>query len=128
MGKKEELMSNEEIHKYGIGVIESYLKNRGYTILEENFDYESDPQLIIQKSLDMAFVIIRTYMYPKKFEKIDMNKYDSIIRTAKSHDAKCYIANIGLAYADAMKPKELSKPYKNGNYIVKFKGLEEINM
>lgn len=124
----EDIMTNDELHSYGIDLIISHLKKEGYTIIEVNRELNVDPQIVAQKMSDMIFVVVKTFMYPKKEKDIKIsNTQLKIVKDgAIAYDAKCYMAKVGLAYANGNNAKELSTPYRNADFLVKFRGLVEI--
>ncbi|MCQ2979236.1 MAG: hypothetical protein MJ245_05530, partial [Clostridia bacterium] len=110
------IMNKDELHEYGINLITNYLEKNDYTIMEKNLELDSVPQLVVQKGTDMSFVIVETYMYPKKNIKIDKDKLTYMKQVADGYNAKCFVARVGLAWAGAMNGKELGMAYKNSDF------------
>jgi len=121
-------MDSSEIHKYGIDLIVSYLKKEGYVILEVNQEVESTPQIVAQKVSQIAFIIVKTFMYPKKDVEVEQSEIDMLIDGIKAYNAKCYIAKVGLACASAKNKNELGCAFKDSDFFVKFKGLQEVKI
>lgn len=123
---KKEKMTKEELHKYGIQLMISYLNKREYTIMETNYLLDTNPQIVAQKGNELAFILVSTFMYPQKTVSFDKVTIDVLKKSAENYGAKCYVAKIGLANAEAKNTKELAVPYKDIDFIVKFKGLERL--
>lgn len=121
-----EVMNDNELHEYGINLMINYLEKNDYTIMEVNREKESNPQIIAEKGTDMCFILVSTFMYPKKDVKTDKGMIKSIKEACKNYNAKLYEAKVGLALASAMTGKELGIPYKNEDFLVKFNGLKEL--
>lgn len=62
------LMSAEEVHAFGLEVILPFLKKEGVAIESVNRDPGMNSQIVGQRSGSLAFIFVRTALYPNKGE------------------------------------------------------------
>jgi hypothetical protein len=120
---KHELMTESEIHDFGVETVFGYLKKEGYTIEAVNTDLSKNPQIVAKKDDDLCFISVRTACYPKKGEIATEAEFFSILDGAQKHKAIPYFAAVGLCYADAKDEKEAGMPFKGAGFHISFDGL-----
>ncbi len=121
-----ELMSEADIHAFGVEIVCKQLEKDGWTI--QSADVEADirtwPQIIGNKDGELAHFIVRAGLYPGRgrFEE-GQEAFDNLVRHAASHGASCYFASVGLANSTGTTDEEMSVPVKGVAYHVQFEGL-----
>lgn len=123
-----ELMSEQEIHEFGLQVLIQYLENKGYEIDFAQPDKRSLPHVVAKSGEQLTFIIASTDIYPNK-GKISNADKTALLEQAKNFNAQSACAYLGLANAEGVEKgdKELiSKAYKDARYMTDFSGLEFI--
>lgn len=122
---KPELLTDLEIHAFGIEVVHNRLLEDGWDIL--SYDVEADrtlhPQIVATKDGETAFFVVRTGIYPQKGRIEGEDVFQNLVRNANSHGASCYFASVGIANSEAATEEEMSIPVKGVAYHVEFDGL-----
>lgn len=123
-----ELMNEQEIHEFGLEVLEKYLTGHGYEIEFAQPDKNTLPHMAAKKGDELVFIIAATDVYPNKGKISDRDK-TAMLEHAAQFNAKVACAYLGLANADGARSgdKELAgKAYRGANFMVDFSGLEFI--
>lgn len=123
-----ELMTEQEIHEFGLQVVEQYLEGHGYGIEFAQPEKNSLPHIIAKHGEQLVFIIAATEMYPNKGKISDADK-TAVLEHAAQFNAKVACAYLGLANAEGAKAgdKELAgKAYRGANFMADFSGLEFI--
>jgi hypothetical protein len=121
----EELLTEAEIHAFGIQILFNKLEEDGWII--ESADPEADrtthPQIIAHKDGEIGFFVVRTAMYPFKGRIEGEEVFQNQVRHANTHGANCYFASIGIASAGGESEDEMSRPARDAGFNVTFEGL-----
>ena len=121
-----ELMSEADIHAFGVEIVCKQLEKDGWMIkaADVEADVRTMPQIIGNKDGELAHFIVRTGIYPGRgrFEE-GPEAFDGLVRHAASHGASCYFASVGIANSTGTTDEEMSVPVKGVAYHVQFDGL-----
>lgn len=83
---------NLEIGKIGEKIAKEYLENKGYQVLEQNYQTKySEIDLICQKNEELVFVEVRTKTnerFGSPEETINRNKINKLIRATNAYTAR----------------------------------------
>ncbi|WP_430816989.1 hypothetical protein [Carboxylicivirga sp. RSCT41] len=120
---KEQFLSTEELHFLGIKVVYKDMIDKGYKVLNVRKEPDVNPQILATKDDKRYFVVVRTETYP------DMGLLlphiaSEVMKHSQKHNAICYFASVGIANANGQNDEEMSKPVKDGEYYINYKGLE----
>ena len=123
---EKELMSDADIHAFGIEIVCKQLEKDGWNI--ESADIQADirtsPQIIGHKDGELAHFVVRAGLYPGRgrFEE-GQEAFDDLVRHADSNGASCYFASVGLANSTGTTDEEMAVAIKGVAYHVQFDGL-----
>ena len=120
------LMTDNEIHSFGVEIVAEYLIKDGYAIESVSKDFRINPQIIARKGNNLVYVVVRTDCYPNKGIIEDLEVVNHVILDAKKYDASCYFASVGIANAQGITDLEMSIPTKGSKYFVSYSGLEKL--
>jgi len=118
-----ELMTEDDIHHFGIDIIAEHSQKVGFEIVSINKDRQYNPQIVAKKHGQLAFIVVRTACYPNKGSIDDTALLDQLISHADQHNAICYFASVGIANSEGQTDKEMSFSIKGAGYYVSFEGL-----
>lgn len=122
------LMSDQEVHAFGIEAILPYLAKAGVTVESVNRNSEMSPQVVGQRWASIAFVFVRTALYPNKGE-LGEAEFMRCLAQAKEHRATAFFASVGMActhYPDKSTVEndtDMQLPIRNGGFAVSYEGL-----
>lgn len=124
---KWELMTEREIHEFGIQTIIPYLEKEGVTVEKVNPNPELNPQIIGQRWGKPTIIAVRTACYPNKGQ-LTMNEHMQLMHWADKHGAIPFFASVGIAcasYPDKTPAIEndMSLPIRNGGFYIAYEGL-----
>jgi hypothetical protein len=128
---KRDLMTEADIHAFGIEIVFKQLEQDGWAI--ESADIEADihtePQIVANKDGELAFFVVRTDVYPERgrFEE-GREAFDTLVRHAKAHGASCYFASVGIANSEGKNEEEMSVPVKGVGFNIQFDGLVKMEL
>ncbi len=91
-----ELMTEAEIHDFGVEIVFGCLKKEGYVIEAVNTDPSKNPQIVARKDSNLCFIVVRTACYPEKGKIATEAEFFSIIENAQKHNATPYFAPVGI--------------------------------
>jgi hypothetical protein len=131
MGASEpELMSDLDIHGFGVEIVHDQLKEAGWTIYSADVfaDSEMYPQIVGTKDGEMGYFVVRTAMYPARGRIEGEAVYRDLVRHARDHGATCYFASVGLANSTGTTEEEMAIPVKGVAYHVAFDGLVRMEL
>lgn len=128
---KRELMTEADIHAFGIEIVYKQLEKDGWTISTVHTDPEApiEPQLVADKDGELAFFIVRTDIHPKRgrFEG-GQAAFEKAVMNARAHGATCYFASVGIANSEGESDQEMATPVKGVAYHVQFDGLVRMEL
>jgi hypothetical protein len=121
-----QLMSQSEIHDFGIEVVSNYLKKEGFTILGINTKLGDRPQIVAVKGKDKLVVAVETDCYPNK-GKLSEEDRKEMLSIAERDAALPYFASVGICNAQAKAEEEMSTPIKGNGFHVAYEGIVKID-
>lgn len=125
---KSQLMTQAEVHQFGIESILPYVQKGGITVVSINVKQGRDPQIVGTYRGSCVFVIVRTAMYPNKGE-LNASSIKRFSDWAEQHGALPLFGSVGIAcmnYPDGTEVNDqemMQQPIKNGGFAVSFQGL-----
>lgn len=125
------LMSDSEVHKFGIESILPYVQKEGVTVQSVNANPSQNPQVVGTYQGNMAFVFVRTAMYPAKGE-LTAAEVSRCQEWAQKHRALAFFASVGLActnFPDRTEVRDdavMGQPIKNAGFAVSYEGLASL--
>ncbi len=125
-----ELMTEADIHAFGVEIVYKQLEEAGWSIRTADVfaDRETLPQIIGDRDGETAFFIIRTDIHPKRGRIEGEEVFQTQVRHAKSHGASCYFASVGIANSEGKTDEEMRIPVKGARYHVAFDGLVKMDL
>lgn len=117
------LMTQDDIHDFGVEIVYGWMKKEGYKILGVNTNIEMNPQIIAEKDGQLAHVGVRTTCFPNKGELESHEMAMSLIHHADENNATCYFASVGIANSESEDDAGMSIPQKGAGFFVAFEGL-----
>lgn len=120
------IMSDDEIHEFGINVVLDDVRKSGLTVLSVQTGRNSNPQIIVKNDNQIIHVLVRTACYPNKGMIESKQLCDYLFQKAKRANASCYVARIGIANANGTTDLEMSIPTRGAGFYVAYDGLEEL--
>lgn len=126
--KEAELMTEAEIHAFGVEIVYKQLIEAGWLI--ESADVFADrltqPQIVAYKDGDPGFFVVRTAMYPDRGRIEGEETFQTLVKHARAHSAACYFASVSIANSEGKTEEEMGIPVKGVAYHVAFDGLVEM--
>jgi hypothetical protein len=118
-----QLMTEADIHDFGIEVVFGVLRKEKHEIVSVNTDVGRDPQIVCEYEGQLEFVIVRTAVFPGK-GSLDAHTKASCMAEAERSGALCYFASVGIANSAAKTETEMAVPLKGAGFHVAFDGIE----
>jgi hypothetical protein len=118
-----DLLSNQEIHEFGIDIIYKYAQQEGFEVVDGTTDLNQNPQLVLKKNGQLYFVMIKTGSADGTHLTYDRDLAMQVFNSAKPHNAKVLFAGVGLrcvGYGTAL--------VRNKGFQVDFRGFEDIEL
>ena len=122
------LMTEAEIHNFGLQLIQEFMEKKGFEIECIQPDKNSLPHIIAKQGEQLTFVIVATDVYPNKGVIADKDKA-ALLDHAKQFNAQTACAYIGIVNAEGVEKKDkrlMSKAYVDAPFMADFSGLEFI--
>ncbi|HBK83081.1 MAG TPA: Na(+)-translocating NADH-quinone reductase subunit F [Flavobacterium sp.] len=116
--------SESDLHQIAMNHVGKDLENNGFEFIAVNSQLKKHPQFVCVDKLTntLHFVLVKAVLYPNNPNEYDMVFMEKVIQHAKSKNAKVFFAGVGFANAN-----DLEQPlYNNQDYILNYKGIEEI--
>src|SRR5687768_15048591 len=113
------LMSDAEIHEFGIQVVVRQLQNEGHEILSVESELGKAPQVVAKIQNEVAFIVVRTAPYPDNGQPPSATAKERLLDHAAKHNAKAYFAAVGIANAkgvDSQDERLSSKPIRGAGF------------
>lgn len=118
-----ELMTEAEIHDFGVEAVVGFLQKEGYAIEGINPKIGYNPQIMARKGDLYKFIAVRTACYPNKGKIATPEEFITLIKHAENHGALPYFAAVGIANADSKNAEECGTPVRGAPYHILFDGL-----
>src|SRR5690554_1470011 len=118
-----DLLSNQEIHEFGIDIIYKYAQQEGFEVVDGTTDLNQNPQLVLKKNGQLYFVMIKTGSADGTHLTYDRDLAMQVFNNAKPHNAKVLFAGVGLycvGYGFTL--------VRNQGYKVDFRGFEDVEL
>ena len=118
-----DLLTKQELHEFGIDIIYKYAQQEGYEIVDGTTDLNQNPQLVIKKSGQLYFVMVKTGPADGTHLTYDKDLGLQVFNSAKTHNAKVLFAGVGLrcvGYGTAL--------VRNKGFQVDFRGFEDVEI
>jgi len=126
-----ELMTDSEIHAFGVEIVCKQLIKDGWMIESANVeaDVRTEPQIRAAKDGEFAFFVVRTGLYPGRGRFEDgQETFENLVRHAAAHGALCYFASVGIANSTGTTDEEMAVPVKGVGYNIQFDGLIKMEL
>ena len=122
---QQELMSEEDVHAFGVEIVFKQLEEAGWTIeyADVMAERETQPQIVANKDGETGFFVVRTAIYPGRGRIEGEEVFQNLVRHAKGQGATCYFASVGIANSEGKTEEEMTVPVKGVAYHVAFDGL-----
>jgi hypothetical protein len=130
MSEQQQLLTEREIHAFGIHILIKKLEEDGWIIESADPDVarETHPQIVGHKDGEIGFFVVRTAMYPEKGRIESEEVFQNQVRHANQHGAACYFASLGIASAAGESEEAKSTPVKGVHYHISFDGLVRMSL
>lgn len=128
-GPPGEKMTEDEIHDFGIEIVANQLIKEGHELVDVNSDPDQNPQIVARLNGQLAFITVRTAVYPRDGEINDQSLIDMLIIHAKNHGAVPYFASVGIANSKGYEhgdENEIGIPIRGERYYANYRGLKII--
>lgn len=122
-------MTEDEIHDFGIEIVANQLIKEGHELVDVNSDPDQNPQIVAQLNGQLAFITVRTAVYPRDGEIKDQALVDNLINHAKNHSAVPYLASVSIANSKGYEhgdENEIGIPIRGEGYYANYRGLKII--
>lgn len=123
------LMTEEEMHTFGIEIILPYIEKEGIEIKLVCDKMDKFPQIVGQRNGAFVYIFVRTECYPGKGH-LTKDEYELYLTWAEEHSAVPYFASVGIACAsypdktEVTTEEDMSLPIRHGGFYVAYPGLE----
>ena len=117
------IMTEQEVHEFGIGVIHKYALQEDYEIIAGSTELNQNPQLVLKKNGQLYFVMVKTGPGDGTHLTYDQDLALQVFNNAKPHNAKVLFAGVGLycvGYGYTL--------VRNKGYKVDFRGFEDVEL
>lgn len=119
-----ELMSREEMYRFGTEILLQHLQKEGHQVLSVNREPDALPHIMARHEGELEFILVSTSCYPNRSRIEDPEMASRLVEMAKQFGAICYYACIGLTNALGMTDEEMSTMVRRGSFEVRFEGLQ----
>lgn len=115
-------LNDEDLHLLGIKVVYKHLVDTGYEVITVRKELESNPQILAKLDDEYHLVIVKTKRFPE-MGILFPHVASQVVYLATQRGGKVWFASVGIANGDTEDEEVMSKPMRNGKYIINFKGL-----
>lgn len=115
-------LNDEDLHLLGIKVVYKHLVDTGYEVITVRKELESNPQILAKLDDEYHLVIVKTKRFPE-MGILFPHVASQVVYLATQRGGKVWFASVGIANGDTEDEEMMSKPMRNGKYIINFKGL-----
>ena len=124
--QESQIMSDEEIHEFGINIVIDDIRKSGFTILSVTTDRAANPQIIARSNEQLYYILVRTACYPNKGKIENVRLGIQLIRESQRIHAHCCFASIGIANSDGTTDLERGIAVRGAGYYVAYNGIEKL--
>jgi len=117
------IMTEQEVHEFGIDVIYKYAQQEGYEIEAGSTELNKNPQFVLKKNGQLYFIMVKTGPGDGTHLTYDKDLALQVFNNAKPHNAKVLFAGVGLycvGYGFTL--------VRNQGYKVDFRGFEDVEL
>lgn len=125
-----ELMTEQDIHAFGVEIVYKQLLEAGWTLELADVlgDREKVPQIVGIKDAQAGHFVVRTAIYPERGRIEGQEVFDHQVKHAMQHGADCYFASVSIANSEGKTEEEMAVPVKGVAYHVAFDGLVKMEL
>jgi hypothetical protein len=116
-------MNYDDLHKLGIKVVYNKMIDEGYDVLGVYDNQEQNPQIMATRDGKRYVVVVRTARFPNMGILLPITA-KAVKDYASTCGAICLFASVGIANGDGNTDEEMGQPNLNGNYIIRYEGLQ----
>lgn len=122
------LMTEQELHEFGIDIVLAHVEKEGVTVRAVNTDITKTPQIGGERWGGKAFIYVRTACYPHK-GTLDSDEAMHAIEWANENGAMAFFASVGIKCAlypdktEVINPGDMGLPIRHGSFQVNYTGL-----
>lgn len=122
-GRVGKIMTREELHEFGLGLVIAFLNNQKGNLIRSNCNLGNEyPHLVVESpKKELLYIWIKTEMYPTMPSIASIENHEEIIKISKQFNAIPVFAGLRLS---CVSTKENSIPFCGGGYIAEFTGLK----
>lgn len=120
------LMTEDEIHDFGIQIVLDDLRKNGFQIVSVMYDRISNPQITAKRNGFLFHILTRTACYPQKGKLENSEVGFKALQEARAQSAKCFFASIGIANSQGTTDLEMSIPIRGAGFYVAYEGIKEL--
>jgi len=124
----DELMTEAEIHDFGIEIVTNHIPKDGFVIEGVNTELGSNPQILARKDGRLAIICVRTACFPGH-GVLSEEDAAAAMATARAQSGTAYFASVGIANATEGTegpPDVMSRPVRGAPFYASFAGLQVI--
>lgn len=122
-----ELMTNDEIHDFGVEAVANQLRREGYEILAEDRDPANNPQIVARHEGRLHYyILVRTAVFPGKGLVPPTREYLGLLQQSMDDGADLCFTSVGIANAHAKDDDERSVPVRGAGFHIAYNGLEKL--
>ena len=117
-----EIMTKEELHKFGLGLLIAYLNIQKGELIKANFNIGNDyPHLIAKNPKgQLLYIWVKTEMYPTMPSIVSIENHEEVIKLSNQFGATPVFAGMRMKCVST----EENIPVYGGGYIAEFTGLK----
>lgn len=115
-------LNDEDLHLLGIKVVYKHLVDKGYEVITVRKELEVNPQILAKLDDEYHLIVVKTRRFPE-MGILFPHVASQVIHLATQRGGKVWFASVGIANGDTEDEEMMSKPMRNGKYIINFKGL-----
>jgi hypothetical protein len=117
------IMTQEEIHEFGLGLLIAFLDNQDGKLIGSNANLWNEyPHLVVESpKKELLYIWIKTEMYPIIPSIVSIENHEKVINYSNQFNAIPVFAGIRLS---CVSTKEKNIPVYGAEYIAEFTGFK----
>ena len=117
------IMTNEELHKFGLGLLIAFLNNHNGNLFQSNANIGNEyPHLVVgSPEMELLYVWIKTEMYTTIPSILSIENHKEVIKLSTRFNAIPVFAGLRLS---CISNKDKRIPFCGGSYIAEFTGFK----
>jgi len=128
-GPPGELMTEAEIHDFGIQIVVNQLQREGHEVVSIVTELNRSPQIVAKTDGQLAFITVRTAPYPNSGQAPSPAAKKKLLDFASEHNATAYFASVGITNAqgvDSGDERLSAKPIRGTRFYANYRGLRPL--